>query len=450
MAERILVADDDPTLRMLLEKVLGQHGFQVTSATNGDALVRAARENPPDLLLIDIMMPVMDGLEAVRQLRQDTRTAHLPMLLLTAHVSPQQQVSGFESGADDYITKPFHNDLLVARVRANLRRAARRPVNNPLTGLPGNVLIEEEVLYRLRNQRPFALLWIDLDNFKSFNDAYGFARGDRVIRLVGEILGDLKAARTNAEDFIGHIGGDDFVILAAPADAVEVSKQVIERFDAAITELYDPDDLQRGYLTGVDRFGTPRRFPIVSLSIGIVDTSRSAFDSYDEVAKVAAAVKSRAKKAPGSSYVADERRERRPAPTVERRGRPPLILITCADERLCAQLRRVIEQYGSRVKTYDAVAAANGIAGDLISEQPNLIVLDATLPRAWQALAELRGLQPALPVMMIVASGDEERALAAGAHAAVLPEVTSDQFLTTVVDLLRLHNSSPPTKGDGG
>jgi diguanylate cyclase (GGDEF)-like protein len=444
MAERILIADDDPMLRLLLEKVLEQHGFHVTTVTDGDALVRAAHESPPDLLLIDIMMPVMDGLEAIRQLRQDTRTAHLPMLLLTAHVSPQQQVSGFESGADDYITKPFHNDLLVARVRANLRRAARRPVNNPLTGLPGNVLIEEEVLYRLRNQRPFALLWIDLDNFKSFNDAYGFARGDRVIRLVGEILGDIKTARGNAEDFIGHIGGDDFVILTAPEDAADVSKRVIELFDAAIAELYDPDDLQRGYLTGVDRFGTPRRFPIVSLSIGIVDTVRRAFDSYDEVAKVAAEVKSRAKKAAGSSYVVDERRKRRPAPAVERRGRPPLILITCADEQLCAQLQTVVERQGSRVKTYDALVTANGSANDLISEQSNLIVLDAALPRAWQALAELRGRQPALPIIMIVAPGDEERALAAGAHAAVLAQVTSDQFLTTVAELLRLHGSSRP------
>src|SRR3954451_6333279 len=184
MGERILVADDDPVLRTLIAAVLEAQGFEVLTVSSGDALVRAARETLPDLLLVDVMMPVMGGLEAVRQLRNDTRTGHLPMLLITAQATPQQAVMGFESGADDYITKPFNNDLLVARVRANLRRAARTPVNSPLTGMPGNLLIREEVDYRLRNHRPFALLWVDINSFKSFNDAYGFARGDRVISLV--------------------------------------------------------------------------------------------------------------------------------------------------------------------------------------------------------------------------------------------------------------------------
>jgi PleD family two-component response regulator len=213
MADRILVADDDPVLRMLLATVLERHGFEVITVPSGDALVRTARDIMPDLLLVDVMMPVMDGLEAIRQLRQDTRTSHLPMLLITAQSTSQQAVQGFESGADDYITKPFNNDLLVARVKANLRRAARMPVNNPLTGMPGNLLIAEEVNYRLRNKRPFALLWIDLDNFKSFNDAYGFGRGDRVLRLVGDLITQLKNERANDEDFIGHIGGDDFVMV---------------------------------------------------------------------------------------------------------------------------------------------------------------------------------------------------------------------------------------------
>src|SRR5688572_11313466 len=107
MAERILVADDDPVLRTLIEAVLEGQGYDVVTVPSGDVLLRAARELLPDLLLVDVLMPVMDGLEAVRQLRNDTRTSHLPMLLITAQVTPQQAVMGFESGADDYITKPF-------------------------------------------------------------------------------------------------------------------------------------------------------------------------------------------------------------------------------------------------------------------------------------------------------------------------------------------------------
>ncbi len=444
MAERILVADDDPTLRALLKTVLEAHGFEVASVPDGDALVRAARETLPDLLLIDIMMPMMDGLEAVRQLRHDTRTAHLPMLLITAQATPQHQVVGFESGADDYITKPFNNDLLVARVRANLRRAARRPVNSPLTGLPGNVLIEQEVDYRLRNGRPSALLWVDLDNFKSFNDAYGFARGDRVIRMLGELIRELKRERGSAEDFVGHIGGDDFVIVTCPAAAIDLSKQLIARFDAAVKQLYDPADLERGYLMGVDRFKTPRRFPLVSLSIGIVDTSRRDFQSYDEVSSVAAEVKGFAKKAPGSSHAIDERRSVARPPVPDRRGQPPLVIIACAGKQLCLRLQTVIERTGSRTKTF-AAYASEVAAGVLMADVPDLIVLDAALPRSWQILDELRAASPALPIVMIVTDpGDEEQALAAGANAAVLPAVTPAQFLTIVAQLLRLDEGSLP------
>jgi DNA-binding response OmpR family regulator len=446
MAERILIADDDPTLRTLLETVLEMHEFDVVSVSNGDALVRTAREILPDLLLVDIMMPVMDGLEAIRQLRHDTRTAHIPMLLLTAHATPQQAVIGFESGADDYITKPFNNDLLVARVKANLRRAARRPANNPLTGLPGNVLIEEEVAYRLRNDRPFALLWLDLDNFKSFNDAYGFARGDRVIRLLGDLILDLKRERNSDEDFAGHIGGDDFVIVSEPVDAVEISKQVIAHFDDAVRNLYDPADLERGYLMGVDRFGTPRRFPLVSLSIGIVDTSRRQFASYDEVAVVAAEVKGFAKKAPGSSYALDERRRSAaaPPPTTERRGQAPLVVITCGGKALCERLQGIAELTGSRVKTY--AAYATDIAPAVLAvEAPDLVVLDASLPSAWQTLSDLRASTPALPILMVVSGdGEDQRALEAGANAAVPHSVTAEQFVNNLAQLLRLSVHSLP------
>lgn len=131
MAERILIADDDAGLRELLQAILEEHGFDVIAVPSGEALVRAAVSQQPDLLLIDVNMPIMDGLEAVRQLRNDTRTSHLPMLLLTARTQTNEVVIGFESGADDYIPKPFDADQLVARIKANLRRQARVPLLNP-------------------------------------------------------------------------------------------------------------------------------------------------------------------------------------------------------------------------------------------------------------------------------------------------------------------------------
>ncbi len=435
MAERILVADDDPVLRALITAVLEGQGYEVIAVPSGDALIRAAHDSLPDLLLIDVLMPVMDGLEVIRQLRNDTRTSHLPMLLITAQVTSQQAVMGFESGADDYITKPFDNDLLVARVRANLRRAARMPVNSPLTGLPGNLLVEEEVTYRLRNNRNFSLLWVDIDNFKSFNDAYGFGRGDRVIRLVGDLIVEIKRERALEDDFVGHIGGDDFVIVTASDGADAFAERLIERFDASIGVLYDPEDYERGYLPGIDRFGTPRRFGMVSLSIGIVDTHHRKFESYDDVSTVAAEMKSFAKKTAGSSFAIDERRQPTTPVIIDRRGQAPLVVIACADAQRCQDMLAASEHTGSRV----LMVEANQSPSDLLAENPDLIVLDTAFPNAWHILDDLHVRVPGLPIVVVTRRNEEiQQALSAGARAALPPDVSIEQSSANIGELLRL------------
>jgi GGDEF domain-containing protein len=313
------------------------------------------------------------------------------------------------------------------------------PVNNPLTGLPGNLLIAEDVNYRLRNRRPFALLWIDLDNFKSFNDAYGFGRGDRVLRLVGDLITQLKHERSNDEDFIGHIGGDDFVVLTNPEAAQEICEWLIQRFDEAIPDLYDPEDVERGYLTGFDRFGTPRRFPLVSLSIGAVDTRRREFDSYDQVSTVAAEVKSFAKKGAGSTYAFDERQHTVAAPVAERRGQPPLVVIVGADQELYERIRGVIERTGNRVNRYMTDVGVE----TLLEDNPDLAVIEAAGSYSWTLLEELGRSGMVVPTMMIVSeTGDDERAIAAGASAAVPYTLTDGQFLTVIGGLLRLDEST--------
>src|ERR671939_129307 len=174
-------------------------------ASNCDQLVRMAQERIPDLVLVDLMMPQLDGYEAIRQLRNDTRTAHLPMLILTAKSTPDDVVVGFETGADDYITKPFNIPELLARIKGHLRRANQQPVRNPLTGLAGNILLTEELKYRLSQPEPFAYLYVDLDNFKAFNDTYGPARGDRLITLMADVLTEALRTHGNSGDFIGHV-----------------------------------------------------------------------------------------------------------------------------------------------------------------------------------------------------------------------------------------------------
>ncbi len=312
---RILVADDDPAMCLLLRETLQEAGYEVLIAHDGDQLIRMAQDHPPDLLLIDLIMPLMDGFEAIRQLRNDTRTSHLPMIILTARSTSAEVVIGFDSGADDYIVKPYDIDVLLARIRSHLRRAAKLPVRNPLTGLPGNVLLQAEIERQIAQQTPFALIYVDLDNFKAFNDAYGFARGDRAIHTLASVL----AGTAPRDDFLGHIGGDDFAIIHYGGFPEVLAQQIISAFDERVRALYDPEDLQRGYLQGQDRHGAPRQFGLLSLSISIVTSDGSRFHSVDEISKMAAEVKSAAKSIAGSSYVLDRRLTTMPYQQ-ERRG----------------------------------------------------------------------------------------------------------------------------------
>jgi DNA-binding response OmpR family regulator len=445
MAERILIADDDLSLRQLLQTILEEHGFDVIAVPSGEALVRAATLSQPDLLLIDVMMPVMDGLEAVRQLRNDTRTSHLPMLMLTARTTPSEMVTGFESGADDYVPKPFDPEALIARIKANLRRQARIPSLNPLTQLPGNISIAAEVERRIKNQQQFALCWIDFDNFKALNDAYGFARGDRVIKLLANILRDLQEEYGADEMFIGHIGGDDFIAMTTPAGAERLCQAMIARFDHDVRAFYDPADVQRGYLRGVDRFGMPRRFPIVSVSIGVVTNEARSFGSYDEVSTMATEMKSFAKKLAGSAYAINERVIDMPVPPdEERRGQPLSIVVVSPDPLLSDALQAMLADGRCRYHAFSEVPPLE----DILDLLPDLVTLNVADPHCWPLAVALRESKPALPLIIASPySEDETRAYACGAYEFIAEPFPPEYYRACVAQLLRLNERLPPHDG---
>ncbi|GAB4438810.1 MAG: hypothetical protein OHK0015_32900 [Chloroflexi bacterium OHK40] len=424
---RILVADDDPALCLLLRETLQEAGYEVLIANDGDELVRMAQDHPPDLLLIDLMMPLMDGFEAIRQLRNDTRTSHLPMIILTARSASSEVVVEFDTGADDYIVKPYDIDVLLARIRSHLRRAAKLPVRNPLTGLPGNVLLQAELERHLSQGTPFALLYIDLDNFKAFNDAYGFARGDRAIHMLAGVLAEVAPR----EDFLGHIGGDDFAIIHFGGRPEEFCQAIIAAFDARVRELYDQVDLQRGYLRGVDRHGVPRQFGLLSLSISVVSTDNQRFSSVDEISKVAAEVKAAAKSISGSSYVFDRRLSARP-PRQERRGqRRPAALLIYPTETLRASIATSL-----RVQGYRPLIAAHPVdAQGLLARTPDPVIMiadtsDAAVWQIWRAL-------PVPAPLIAVVSDDAAAAEALGKGAAAALVATDN--LVDFTDQLLIH-----------
>ncbi|HEX7099775.1 MAG TPA: response regulator [Acidimicrobiia bacterium] len=307
MSERILVADDDPDILQVVRVNLELEGYEVETALDGQEALDKATSQPVDLILLDIMMPRMDGLTALHRIRGHASTGNTSIILLTARGLPEDRVRGLELGADDYITKPFDVSELVARVKAVLRRTQAARDLSPLTGLPGNFRISQEIEDRIASGKSFALIHGDLDNFKAFNDHYGFMRGDEVIRFCGRCLQDAAHAIGQSDAFIGHIGGDDFVAIVDADMAEAYCKEVIERFDDGILDYYDTADALRGYIEVVDRRGERYAVPICSISLGVASNANREIKTQWEASAVAVEMKEFAKKKAGSSYEIDRR-----------------------------------------------------------------------------------------------------------------------------------------------
>ena len=212
-SEKLLVVDDDPFIARLLEIELAAAGYQVRVANDGQQAIDLVADDPPDLVITDVMMPHVDGFELTRSLRQDPRTATISVIILTARGLSADKLEGFAIGADDYIVKPFDTPELLARVRGVLRRKREMKDESPLTGLPGNNRVQEEVEEKVASGEDFALLLVDLDRFKAFNDHYGFPRGDQVIQELAQMMQAVVTDVAGGEGFVGHLGGDDFVVV---------------------------------------------------------------------------------------------------------------------------------------------------------------------------------------------------------------------------------------------
>ena len=305
---RVLVADDDPSTRALIDMALQEAGYDCVLAADGKAAIEQARATRPDLVVLDVGMPLMNGDEVHRELRRDPRTRYIPVVFVTAQRTTAAMAARLRNGADDYIAKPFDIDELVARIASALRRAAELRSLNPLSGLPGNLSIAHEIDARLADGSDQACLYVDVDHFKDFNDHHGFTRGDRVIAHLAELLSQ-TVGELGDDTFTGHVGGDDFVVLVPDELAEELAGQIIARFDATIPALYDAEDRARGWVEAPDRRGRTRKVPFVTVSIGVVPLRPERFASATEVARAAAEMKEVAKRRSGSGYAIDRRRD---------------------------------------------------------------------------------------------------------------------------------------------
>ncbi|MEZ5169760.1 MAG: response regulator [Acidimicrobiia bacterium] len=308
MAHVIVVADDDPDVAGAIEVNLSLEGYEVHVVSDGVEALDAAFTLEPDLIVLDWLMPRKDGLEVCRELRSDPRTADVPVVLLTAKSQADDKVEGLTSGADDYIVKPFEPSELVARVAGLLRRSSQMRDLSPLTRLPGNFRIAAELEALVKDpENRFAVLYADLNDFKSFNDHYGFLRGDEVIKFTARVITETLSAHPSTPQFAGHVGGDDFVIIVSPEVAVDVAEGIIERFDAGIGRLYDAEDAARGSIDVVSRQGERTAHALVGIAIGIVSTDTRALATQWEASALATEMKAHAKRHPRSAYEIDRR-----------------------------------------------------------------------------------------------------------------------------------------------
>ncbi|MDP8216964.1 MAG: response regulator [Candidatus Kaelpia imicola] len=308
MAKRILVVDDDADIRDVLTILFKSEGFEVEEASNGKEAIDKIHHRPPDLVITDYVMPEVDGERLCRFIKRDLLLRHIPVIMLTGKKEDvTDKIKGIDAGADDYIVKTTDEKELIARVKMVLRRAEIDLDANPLTRLPGNVTILNEIESRIKSENKFAVCYVDLDKFKSYNDKYGFEKGDRIIQETARVLIETVDEIGQKNDFIGHVGGDDFVIIADAERAKEISKSVIKKFDSKIPRYYPKKDREKGYIESKDRKGNKENVPLMSVTVSVITNNNIEFKHVAEVAERGAEVKEYTKTLPGSNYAIDRR-----------------------------------------------------------------------------------------------------------------------------------------------
>jgi CheY-like chemotaxis protein/GGDEF domain-containing protein len=300
---QVLIVDDDPAICAICKEALEAQGYAVIEARNGEEALNILSSQTVDVILLDILLPDFDGFQITERIREDRRTAHVPIIFISARGGTSDKVRAFKLGGDDYMVKPFDALELGARVESVIKRKEREFDSSPTTKLPGSVALDRELNRRLAAKQPFTLCYLDLDNLKAFNDYYGYAKADGVIQQTGDLIRNAVEKYGTPSDFVAHIAGDDFVVVAEPRNLETISKEIIQNFDRVIPLYYREEDQARGYIEAEDRFGQQRRFGIMSISLAAVNVEPDQFRSHAEISARAAVLKKRAKSIPGSVLV---------------------------------------------------------------------------------------------------------------------------------------------------
>ena len=310
--DKLVVFDAHPAA--LVARLVARQ-YAVLVAHNEDQLETIAARRRPDLILGDLSANGSSPVGVCRRLKSNVLLRHVPIVVVTDRAELESRVAAVNGGADDYLVEPYDEAELVARINRAIARARASLDANPLTRLPGNASIKAELDERLARPGCFAVLFIDLDSFKAFNDRYGFDRGDAALGVLGEIILEAVDHPGNGttQDFAGNIGGDDFVVITSVDRAESIAARICELVGQRMPLLYDEPDRQAGCITSVDRQGQVRRFPLMTVSVAIVTNEDRCFRHHSEICEIGTEVKRYLKQREGSCYLANRRRGEPPA-----------------------------------------------------------------------------------------------------------------------------------------
>ncbi|MFH1369536.1 MAG: response regulator [Elusimicrobiota bacterium] len=307
---RILIVEDDHEAGELSEFTLKREGYEVVRAFDGVDGLEKALAHRPNMIILDIDMPRVDGMTLCKQLRADKSFRFVPIIMLTgSRTHPQDKISGLEMGADDYLLKPYLPQELTIRVKNLLSRTEEQLSVNPLTRLPGNHTLKTEVTSRLDNKQLVAVCYFDLDNFKAYNDIYGYHKGDDIIKSTADMINEAVKTHGNTDDCLTHIGGDDMILITTPEKAKPICEFVINKFSEAVPGYYSEKDKSEGHITSVNRKGETQTFPLMTISIAVVTNEKREFEHYARMVDILSETKKYAKSIQGNVWIKDRRKD---------------------------------------------------------------------------------------------------------------------------------------------
>jgi diguanylate cyclase (GGDEF)-like protein len=290
-------------------ETLGKHGYRLRLCDRADDARRIVSDDPPEVLILDLDVRPEEMLTLCRTLKEDPLTYTQPIILCVSAPKARVELDAADAGSDDFVYKPLDPGFLTARVKMMVNRSRRFQTSNPLTGLPGGPSIEARMEELLMRRVPLAVGYCDVDNFKTFNDTYGYSRGDNVIRLTAMIIKEAVKHFCTKDYFYGHIGGDDFIFMVDHHAVEDVCRYIIDSFDKLIPFQYNKQDQARGYITARDRKNDEVKYPFLTISIGVVTNRRRTLISPLQVADLCAEMKRLSKADPGSNYLVDRRKK---------------------------------------------------------------------------------------------------------------------------------------------